>query len=206
MAQTTEAEKTRLPAENAHRLAAAESRQPSQLHRKSGDRQDAGQEDRHRDAKHAEPQDQPGAHGSGMDGAIDAGRKRDQQHDQACRQDQLEGGRKPFGNDGKGRALIKVRDAEIAVGGAFQIAAELHRPGPIEPELVAESGPFGLGDGCAGHLPHGIAEAGADGKGDHQDRQHDEERLHQTAKQKYQRLAEDIHRRALRYFMTRSPR
>ena len=59
MLEPVEREQPRLPEADAHRLAAAEGREPAEPDGEDGDQNDAGEEHGHRDAEHAEPEDQP---------------------------------------------------------------------------------------------------------------------------------------------------
>ena len=60
---------------------------------------------------------------------------------------------------------------------AAEIAGELHRPGRVEAELMAKRLALGLRHRLAHDLAQRIAERGAHGKGDDEDRQHDEHGL-----------------------------
>ena len=60
---------------------------------------------------------------------------------------------------------------------ANEIAAKLHRPRRIEAEFLAQFGAFGLRNRLPHELPKRIAEVRPHGKGDDEDRQHDEKSL-----------------------------
>ncbi len=68
------------------------------------------------------------------------------------------------------------------MNGAAEIARKLHRPGRVEPELMAKRLALGFGHRLADDLAQRIAERRAHGKGDDEDRQHDEQGLGETAR------------------------
>ena len=76
---------------------------------------------------------------------------------------------------------------------AAEIARELHRPGRIEPELVAKLLALGFGHRLAHDLAQGIAERGVHGKGDDEDRQHDERGLGEAAREKGEPRRKRLH-------------
>ena len=68
------------------------------------------------------------------------------------------------------------------MSGAGEITRELRRPGPVEAKLVLELFALGFRHRLAHDLAQRIAERGANGKGDDEDRQHDEQSLGETAR------------------------
>ena len=73
--------------------------------------------------------------------------------------------------------LVDIGLAEIALRRVAEIARKLRRPRRIEAELVAKLGALRLRHRLAHDLAQGIAERALHGKGDHGDRQHDENGL-----------------------------
>ena len=66
---------------------------------------------------------------------------------------------------------------------AAKIAGELHRPGRVEAKLVAKRLALLFRHSLADDLAQRIAERSAHGKGDDQDRQHDEHGLGEAARE-----------------------
>src|SRR5680860_1519396 len=131
-------QQARLPKAETYRLAAAEGGEPAEPNREDGDKENAGEEDRDRDAENAQAQNELRAGCARADRAIDPGRHGEQQHDQARAEDQLEAGGKRGEEEFERRPLVDGRAAEIAVNRAAEIAHELHGPGCVEPKLVAK--------------------------------------------------------------------
>ena len=76
--------------------------------------------------------------------------------------------------------------------GAAEIAGELHRPGRVEAKLVAKRLALGFRHRLADDLAQRIAKRRAHGKGDEQDRQHDEQGLRETARDEGERLRQSL--------------
>ncbi len=86
------------------------------------------------------------------------------------------------------------------MNGAAEIARKLHRPGPVETKLVTKRLALGFRHGLADNLAQRIAESGAHGEGDDQDRQHDEQGLGEAARDEGERRgnrASGAHARAM---------
>ena len=74
-----------------------------------------------------------------------------------------------------------------------EIARKLHRPRAVEAKLMGELLPLGFRHGLAHNLAQRIAERSPDGKGDDQDCQHDERRLHEAAPDKGKTRGDGCH-------------
>ena len=75
------------------------------------------------------------------------------------------------------RPLVDVGLAEIACRRVAEIARKLRRPWGVEAKLVTQLGALGFRHRLAHDLTQGIAERALHRKGDHGDRQHDENGL-----------------------------
>ena len=103
--------------------------------------------------------------------------ERDEEHDKARREHQLEA-RREFGkHDLLRRALIDVGITEIATRGVAEIAAELDGPWCIEPKLVTKRRALGFGHGLSHDLAQRIAEGRPHREGDDRDDEHHHKRL-----------------------------
>ena len=187
-------ERPRFPKAESHRLAAAEGREPAEPDGEDGDEEDAGEEHGHGDAEHAEPEDCPRAARPWSHSAIDPRRHGQEQHDQARGEHELEA-RRELGEDHlERRALVDGGGAEIAFDRAAEIARELHRPRVVQPEFLAQRLALGFRHRLAHDLAQRIAECRAHGKGNRQDRQHDERGLSQAPREEGKPRCETRHR------------
>src|SRR5262245_56090344 len=188
MRKSVAREKSRLPEAELHGFAAPERGEPAKPDREDGDEENAGKEHRHGDSEHAEAENQSRAERVRTHSAVNPGRQRNEQHDEARREYELETRWELVEPNLKRGALIDIRRAEIDLDRAAEIARKLHRPGRIEPKLVAKGGAFGLRHRLSDDLTQRIAERCPHRESDDGNDQHDEKSLAGTLQEKAQRL------------------
>ena len=106
------------------------------------------------------------------------GEEREQRRDEA----QLQRGRQALRDQLGHRSVDGVGDPEPALRQIAHVAAELDDDRVVQPELLPQFGAFLQRGLLPDHLRHGVADIAEQRESDQRDRQHDDDRLQQPAK------------------------
>src|SRR5260370_25046050 len=168
------------PAER-HRRAAPERRQPAEDDGKDEDEQDTGEECRQRDADERDGQEDLRQKGMAMKAGIDAERHAEQQGDEGGNEAQFQRRRQTLDDNLGHRPRILIRQAEIAMYGAPDEARKLHDERIVETERLTELVAVLLRRVLPDHVVDRVADEIEQREGNERDRQHNDDRLQQTA-------------------------